>query len=177
MGKGSTSSQQTQNSSEFTPELMSIFKSSVPTLRALSSQTTEALQTGGVNAQIPSINSSVAAARQAYSTSQQSLKNQLAQSGLANSSFGTAILGQNQEQAGQQIAAIPSQITNDFLQRGAPTVIGAGTGALTTAAGLNTQSNTQFTPGFWQMFTQGLGASSQGLGYGVGSYFGAGGTI
>src|SRR5271168_967163 len=94
MGKA-TSTNTLQGSSAFTPELKNLFNMSLPTIRALSAQTAEGLQTGGINAQIPSINSSVAAARQAYSTSQQALKNQLGQSGLANSSFGEEILGQS----------------------------------------------------------------------------------
>ena len=167
MGK---SSQQDQ-SSQFSPQLMQLYRMAKPTLQTLSAQTAEGLKTGGINAQIPSVNASVAAAREAYSQSHQALKNQLSEAGLANSSFGTEILGNQQMEAGQQIAQIPTTMTNDFLARGVPSVIGAGTNALNTAAGLNTTQ--QFTPGFWQLFTQGLQAGSQGAGAATGAYLAA----
>jgi hypothetical protein len=168
-GKTSTSTQ----SSEFAPQLMSLYRASRPTLDTLSSQTAEGLQTGSVNAQIPSVNASVAAARQAYSTSTQSLKNQLSEGGLANSSFGQQLLGENAEEGGQSIAAIPSDVTNAFLGKAVPTVANAGTGALNTAASLDTSSWS--TPSFMQYFMQGLGATSQGVGAGVGAYAAGGG--
>src|SRR5271166_3715911 len=117
-GGGKTSNETQQSTSAFTPELNNLFRMSLPTLRSLSAQTAEGLQTGGVNAQIPSVNASVASAREAYSRSQTALKEQLATSGLANSSFAQQILGTNAQQAGQQIAGIPSSMTNDFLARG-----------------------------------------------------------
>jgi hypothetical protein len=167
-GGKSTSTGTSEQSSQFSPELMSVFHLAEPTLRALSAQTTEALQTGGVNAQIPSVNSSVASAREAYSQSQQALRNNLAQSGLSGSSFAQEILGQNQMQAGQNIAAIPSTITNDFLAHGAPTVIGAGTSALSQAAGLNVSGGWTNTPSLWANILQGLQAAGGGGGSGGG---------
>jgi len=151
-GKTSTGTQ--TNSSQFTPQLMSLFNMAKPTLSTLSAQTQSGLQTGGVNTQIPSINASLAASRQAYSTSQQALKNQLGESGLANSSFGRQILGQSAATAGQGIADIPTNMTNNFLRGAAPTVVGAGVGALGQAAGLNTTGTTKSTPSAWDSFVQ-----------------------
>jgi hypothetical protein len=100
----------------------------------------------------------------------------LGQSGLAGSSFAQQILGENQMQAGQNIAGIPSTMTNDFLARGVPTVVGAGTNALSTAASLNTTSRGQFTPSLFNDLLQGFtGGKGGGSGASPGSYFGSGG--
>lgn len=160
-GGGKTSTQTGQNQSQFSPELMNLYRLSLPTIRALSGQTTSALQTGGVNANIPSINASVASARESFSRSQEMLRQQLATSGLSGSQFAQEILGGNQMQSGENISQIPTSITNDFLSRGVPTVVGTGTSALSTAAGLNTSSTQQFTPSFWSMFLQGLQSAGQ----------------
>lgn len=165
-GKSNT----TQNSSAFAPQLLQLYNMSKPTLQALSSQTREGLQTGGVNSNIPAVNASVASAREAYSQHTQNLRNQLAKSGLANSSFANQILGENEMSGTSQIANMPANITQDFLGRSIPTVTGAGTGALGQAASLDTTS--KFTPGFWEMFMQGLQSASPaagGLGYAAGA--------
>jgi hypothetical protein len=168
MQGGGKSTNTGTNTSAETNSLMQVFKMAKPTMQALSSQTAEALQTGGVNARIPSVSASVAAAREAYSTSQQSLKNQLSQSGLANSSFGQEILGQSSMNAGQQIGALPTTLTNDFLARGVPAVAGMGTNALSTAAQLNRTGT--LTPSFWDQFQQMLK-----IGLDPGGVFGTGG--
>ncbi len=172
MGSSGKTSSQTQTSA-FAPQLLNLYNMAKPTLQALSGQTTEALQTGGDTDQIPSINAGVAAARESYANSQKMLRQQIAQSGLAGTPFASEILGQNQETAGQQIGAIPSTITSNFLSQGVPTVVGAGTNALNTAANLDTSSYT--TPSFWDYFLQGLGSTSQGAGSGIGAYAALGG--
>ena len=159
-GSGKTSQGTSQNSSEFTPQLMSLFNMAKPMLSTLSSQATSGLQTGGVNAQIPSIDASLASSREAYSRSQQALKNQLSESGMINSSFGQQILGQSAQDAGQNIAAIPTNMTNQFLAGAVPTVASAGTGALSQAAGLNTSGTTTQTPSFMSYLMQGLQAGA-----------------
>lgn len=171
-GSGSGKTSTTDSSSQFSPQLMQLYRMAKPTLQTLSAQTAEGLKTGGVNAQIPSVNASVAAAREAYSQSHQALKNQLAESGLANSSFGQEILGNQQMEAGQQIASIPTTMTNDFLARGVPTVAGFGTNALGLAAQLNTARS--YTPSFWDMFLQGVQADA-GIGKSVGAAAAGGG--
>jgi hypothetical protein len=153
---GKTSNQTETSSSPLTGQLESVFHLAQPTMRALAAQTAEGLQTGGVNAQIPGINASVASAREAYSRSQTALSQQLATAGLGNSSFARDIMGTNSMNAGQQIAGIPSTMTNDFLARGVPTVIGAGTNALNTAAALNTSQTGTFTPSLFNDFLQGF---------------------
>ena len=103
-------------------------------------------------------------------THTKNLRQQLAQSGLANSSFAQEILGENDMQGSQQIANMPADITSSFLGRAIPTVAGSGQNALNTAANLNTTQTT--TPGFWEMFMQGLSAASPaagGLGYAAGA--------
>ena len=182
-GMGKTSSATSTQSSQFTPELMKLFNMAKPTLSTLSAQTQSGLQTGGVNTQIPSINASLAASRQAYSTSQQALKNQLGESGLANSSFGRQILGGSAEGAGQGINALPINMTNQFLGKAIPAVAGMGTNALSQAAGLNTSGKTTTTPSAWQSFVSAMhvgmdpagveGGANGGMGKGPGSAGGA----
>ena len=181
-GKTSTSTQ----SSEMTPQLMKLFNMAKPTLSTLSAQTQSGLQTGGVNTQIPSINASLAASRQAYSTSQQALKNQLGESGLANSSFGRQILGGSAEGAGQGINALPINMTNQFLGKAIPAVAGMGTNALSQAASLNVSGKTTSTPSAWESFMQAVhfgldpagveGGANGGMGKGGGGGSSAGGA-
>jgi hypothetical protein len=78
---------------------------------------------------------------------------------LLNSSFGEGILANLQQQGGQQIAGIPTDIASGFISQGAPTVqnLGnAGIGALGTAGGLDT--TTTSTPSFWDYMMQGMQA-------------------
>lgn len=166
-GQGGKSTSNSSSSSQYAPQLMSLYRAARPTLDTLSSQTAEGLRTGGVNSQNPTIDANLAAAREGYSTSQQTLKNNLASAGLADTSMGQEILGQNREQAGQAINAIPANTTDAFLGRGVPAVVGAGTGALSTAANLDT--TTASTPSFWQYFMQGLGGEQQAAGAAAGA--------
>lgn len=154
-GQGGKATSNSSSSSQYAPQLMSLFRSARPTLNALSSQTAEGLRTGGVNSQNPTIDANLAAAREGYSTSQQTLKNNLASAGLANTSMGQEILGQNREQAGQAINAIPANTTDAFLAKSTPAVAGAGMTALSTAAGLDTSQG--ITP---SMVDQGFGIAS-----------------
>ena len=155
-GKTSTS----QNSSAFTPQLLSLFNSAKPTLTTLGAQTAEGLRTGGVDSQLPEVSANVAAAREAYSQHTTNLRNQLAESGLANSSFAKDILGENEMTGTQQIASMPANITDSFLGRAIPAVVGSGTSAIQEAARLNTTTNT--TPSFMDFFLQSLQAGEQG---------------
>ena len=79
---------------------------------------------------------------------------------MINSSFGQQILGQSAQDAGQNIAAIPTNMTNQFLAGAVPTVASAGTGALSQAAGLNTSGTTTQTPSFMSYLMQGLQAGA-----------------
>lgn len=175
MGPGGGKTSTSSSSSPFSPYLGAMgaqaWRAGKPTMQTLGAQTAEGLQTGGVNARIPSINASLASARTAASSSYQNLKNHLAQSGLLNSSFGQQLLGEEQTSTGQQIADIPSADTNQFLSMAVPTVAGysnLGLGAESAAAGSDyTQS---VTPSFWEMFQQGLNAGASGGGAAAGAY-------
>ncbi len=63
-------------------------------------------------------------------------------------------MGENEMTGTQQIASMPADITSSFLGKAIPTVASSGTGALNTAASLNTTTDT--TPSFWSYFMQGL---------------------
>src|SRR5579859_2504633 len=97
-GGGKTSTSSSSTFSPFAPLLASMARQrnqeSQMVLQPLAAQTTEALQTGGVNARIPIINANLASARTAASSNMNAIKDHLAQSGLLNSSFGQAILAQ-----------------------------------------------------------------------------------
>ena len=92
-------------------------------------------------------------------THTKNLRQQLAQSGLANSSFAQEILGENDMQGTQQIANMPADITSSFLGRAVPVVAGTGTNALNTAANLNTTST--WTPGEFEQFIMAMQAGQQ----------------
>jgi len=66
-----------------------------------------------------------------------------------------------------QIASMPANLTEGFLGSAIPTVAGTGTGALNTAASLDT--NSQQTPSFWSYFMQGLSSASEGGGAAIGA--------
>lgn len=130
-----------------------------PALRSYSGQAAEALRTGGVNANIPSINAAVDASRQSSSQSETQLREQLGRSGLAGTPFAETIMAQQQGADSARTGAIPAEATQQFISQAIPQLEGqAGrtTGALSAAGGLdNTQQGTQ-TPSFWDFFTQGL---------------------
>ena len=101
-------SQQTA-SSPFAPLIAKFAKSFLPSAKAFGQQETEALKTGGVNAQIPIINRAVDASRGAESSANQDTQQALARAGLADTSFGAQILGNQKMQGAQNTASIPSR--------------------------------------------------------------------
>lgn len=174
-GGGKTSTSSSQTSSPFAPLLanmgMDLFKMSKPALSLGMGQTTEALQTGGVNARIPSINTSMAAARQGAAQSGQRIRQQLAQSGLAGSSFGNAILSAYEGDTGQTISGIPSREATAISDRGlgmAGNLAGMGIGGVGRAAGIDTKTTGTQTPSFWDMFMQGMAIGSNAAAGGAG---------
>lgn len=159
MGGGGKS---TTTSSPYSGMLANIgqrmFRTAQPVNEELAAQTGEALRTGGVNAQIPSVNRAMDASREAYSTSYQNTKNQLSEAGLADSQFGQQILASLRTEGGQQIANTPSAVTDQFLSQSVPQVLAqgrAGLGPIETAA----QTDYTTTPGFWDFFMQGMSAA------------------
>ena len=103
------------------------------------------------------------------------MREQLARSGLAGTSFAENILSQEQGTNAARTGAIPSDMTQAFIGQAIPQLggqAGRASGAIAGAGGLqNTQAGTQ-TPSFWDFFTQGLqagGSAGAGLGgYGLG---------
>lgn len=142
-----------------------IWRTAKPVFQTEAGQTESALQTGGVNSQIPMINSTVAAARESASQSNTQLRQQLAASGLAGSSFGNAILGEEQEQSGQQIGGIPSSIAENFISSGVPGVTGAiGTGVSAIGGAASADTTTESTPSFMQYLLQAANVGANDFG-------------
>lgn len=164
-GGGKSSSSSSSQSSPFAPLLASIglneWNMAKPVLSTYSNQASEALKTGGVNANIPSINAAVDASRQSSSQSETELRQRLAQSGLAGTPFAQSIMAQEQGTNNARTGAIPAEATQAFIGQAVPTVLNAGqagVGALGTAAGLDINTKSTSTPSFWDMFNQGLSA-------------------
>lgn len=171
-GKSSSSSQSTN--SPWADVLGRIgqqqWRMAKPALSAYSGQTAEALRTGGVNANIPSINAAVDASRQSASQSETQMREQLARSGLAGTPFAETIMAQQQGADSARTGAIPAEATQSFIGQAIPQLegqAGRAAGAISGAGGLqNTQTGTQ-TPSFWDFFTKGLFAGGQaGQGFG-----------
>ena len=168
MGGGSKTSQSTTNS-PWANDLASIglqdWRMAKPALQAYSSQASEALKTGGVNANIPSINAAVDASRQSSSQSETQLREQLARSGLAGTPFAQTIMAQQQGTDAARTGAIPAEATQAFIGQAVPQLegqAGRAASAIGGAGGLqNTTTGTQ-TPSFWDYFTQGLQAGGMG---------------
>jgi hypothetical protein len=173
-GKSSTSSQSTN--SPWADVLGRIgqqqWRMAKPALSAYSGQAAEALKTGGVNANIPSINSAVDASRQSSSQSETQMREQLARSGLAGTPFAETIMSQQQGADSARTGAIPAEAAQSFIGQAIPQLegqAGRAAGAISGAGGLqNTQTGTS-TPSFWDFFSQGLQAGGS-VGTGLGGY-------
>ena len=138
-GSASDTMSSGQTSSPYAPLLAAFGKSALPVYQQQTSQVGEALRTGGVNAQIPIINSSIDASREAASTSMESTRSALARAGLSDSSFGQRVLASQQGQEGSFISQIPSQAATSFIGL-APGLTGQGISAAGAAGGLDTHS-------------------------------------
>src|SRR5271157_3737201 len=166
MGKSSTG--KTSGSSPSAGPLagmsMQDWQMAQPFLKTLMSQGASALQTGGVNAQIPSINASVAASRSASSANMESLKNRLSSSGLLNTSIGQEMIANFAQEQGQETAAIPSRMSDARIASAVGPALGltnVGISGTEAAAGLTATSTTTTTPSFWDTFMQGTQAGGQ----------------
>ena len=103
-------------------------KAAEPVTQQLLGQEGEALRTGGITNQIPIINRQVDAARQAASSSAQNTQQMLSQYGLANSAFGARIMAEQNAQANQDVANVPSNTIEGILSQ-APSVAANATAA------------------------------------------------
>lgn len=168
MGGSSSKTSTGTESSPYAPLIAKFAKAFLPAAKTFGQQETEALKTGGVNAQIPIINRAVDASRGAESEANTQTQEALARAGLANTSFGQRILGDQEMAGAQKTAEIPANIASQFISA-VPGTSGTGVGAASAAAGAD-RTFTQ-TPSFWDLFTQGLQA-----GGGYGQEFGAAGA-
>lgn len=158
-GGGKSTTQQT--SSPLAPLLAQIsstlFGEAQPTTTALGNQTAQALNTGGVTAQVPIINRALDASRAAYTTSIESLRQNLARWGQGSSTSGQSVLAGAQQAGQQQVAATGPQTTLQFLQSALPMIFGLNSNAIGAGGTAGGLSNTQTTtPGFWDFFVQSL---------------------
>ena len=143
MGPSSSSSQSSPQSGIGLKQGESLFSLAEPTLGTLFQQIQQALQTGGVGAQVPVIQNAVTNMRNATN---QSLNNAKTQLGAV--SAGTDPVSQGQfaniaMQGNQQVADIPTQIAQQFISMGAnlaPGVAATGAQATSNAAAQNTQT-------------------------------------
>lgn len=170
-GSGKTSTGSSSTSSPFAPILMGwgskLFKSALPVLQQYSGQVGEALRTGGVNSNIPLINAQTSAAREGNSQSLTQLRQQLAASGLAGTSFGNALIEQEQMTGNSQVSQIGPNTAASLISSGVPTVAGiAGEGGSLagTAAGLDTTTTQESTPSFIDSLLAGVNAGSNSFG-------------
>lgn len=160
---GGTSSGSSSVSSPYASTLGSMgkqeFKIAQPLLQTLGSQFLEALRTGGVNSFLPWITRALDASRQSASQGIQSLRQNLARTGLGGSSFGQSEIDQAQMQAGESANQTPAQMVMQFIQ-GAPGfaqgLASDATGNIAAAGNLDQTTNTTSTPSFWDTFMQGL---------------------
>jgi hypothetical protein len=103
-------------------------KTAQPILSLLGSQTLEALRTGGVNAFIPWISRAVDAVRQKGSAGVQGLRQQLARGGFGGTLAGQGAVAQAQQQAGEQAASTPTDLTMQLISGAGPFATGLATG-------------------------------------------------
>jgi hypothetical protein len=160
-GGGKTSSSSSSTSSPWADVLGRIglqeWRMAKPAISTYNQQAAEALKTGGVNANIPSINAAVDASRQSSSQSETQLREQLARSGLAGTPFAETIMAQTQGGDAARTGAIPAEATQAFIGQTVPTLEGqanAGTSAIGTAGGLNNTTVGTQTPSFWDYFAK-----------------------
>jgi len=93
------------------------FRETTPLRRELTSQYSEALTTGGVEARMPIIAKSQERSRQATSNALRALDAQLAQSGTAGTPFGDRLRMGTIQRGEQATAQIPTNIVMQLLQQ------------------------------------------------------------
>jgi len=112
----------------------------MPIRQTLSSQFQEALNTGGIGAQIPLISAMQSESRRATSNAQRATTGDLAASGLSRTPFGQQILAGGRQQGEMATSMIPSSVAQGFIGA-APSYAMAPVGAMISGAG--SLSNTQ----------------------------------
>lgn len=165
-GKGGTSSAD----NTLSQAASGVIQEGKPLRTELLGQQLEALQTGGVGAQIPIIGAAQSQSRQATARALAGITDDLARSGLARSPFGQRQLASTRLSGEAATDLIPSQVAQAFIA-GAPTTgfagIAPGISGLGTAAGTSAQrdvakgnQNAQILSALFTSFGQAAGGAS-----------------
>ena len=155
MGSMGTSKSTSSMSSPYSGLIASFGKAFLPAAKQFGAQQSEALRTGGVNAQIPSINRAVDASRQAGSSSNQETQAALARAGLSGTSFGANVAATNQQAGAAETAAIPSSVAGQFISS-VPGTAATGVGAAQGAAASSYTGKATSTGSFMDQLQQGM---------------------
>lgn len=94
-----------------------LFNQTAGLRKEYTNQSLEALKTGGITAQIPIIARALEHSRRAQSQSRQTTTDNLARTGLVGTPFGQSILAQQEITGNQQIADIPTNYAQSFINQ------------------------------------------------------------
>jgi hypothetical protein len=136
-------------------------KAALPLYSQSVSTAENALQTGGVGGQIPSINRAVDANRQASSQAMESTRQSLARLGLSDSPFAQDILASQNQRSNDTAASIAPDAASQIIG-GIAGLVGLGQrgfGPMGEAAGLDTTTTSTQDP--WAILAQSFGAGAQ----------------
>lgn len=143
-----------------------IIRETNPVRREILGQQLEALQTGGVNAQIPIVQRAVDASNRAASQATEAARSDIARTGLAGTPFGANVLANVGLEGRARSAAIPSAIAGSIAS-GAPAFVSSiqsqGLEALRSAADLDRLIQS-FNSQQYASFMQDLKSSLQSTG-------------
>lgn len=112
-GKGGGGSGTSQVLEDISKQL---FEETTPLRGEYIGQLLEGLVTGGIGARIPLVQQSVERSKLASARTMRQQDESLAMSSLLGTPFGESIRAQSRQQAAQQQAAIPGQMTQQFMQ-------------------------------------------------------------
>lgn len=131
-GKGGGGSGTSQVLEDISKQL---FEETTPLRGEYIGQLLEGLTTGGIGARVPLVQQAVERSKLASARTMREQGESLAQSGLAGTPFGALIQETTRQQSAQQQAALPSQMTQQFLTSIPSFLLGQGQ---TVVTGLGT---------------------------------------
>lgn len=146
MGPSSSGSQSSPWSGIGLRQGETLFSQADPTLSTLFQQIQQALQTGGVGAQVPVIQNAVTNMRNATNQSLNNAKTQLGAVGAGTDPVSQGQFANIAMQGNQQVADIPTQIAQQFISMGAnlaPSVATNGANITNTASSQNVNTTGQ----------------------------------
>lgn len=114
-----------------------LFGASEPTARSVIDQLGELLRTGGVGAQIPIIQRSVEATKQATSQALASTDDSLRAAGLAGTPWGQNIKAQAQQQGAFNVAQVPTNLALAMEKMALPVLSDTQRNAMAGAMGVS----------------------------------------